>query len=177
MRRLPAFASARYEIDMRLQKVHCTDARIYSAGIGDGAAIQPGNTVTDDLPPPVNFSDVQLPGNDAFNAAHAVWGYTADQMRAYGEDRAAAELRRWSDDLPPLPAPDLDQGWGRSDALLTAWRDASIASAVARERERCARLLEQSAYLLAPSGKRINQIDRHIATVLDDKAAAIRKGE
>ena len=122
------------------------------------------------LPMRINLTD-GLPGRAV------VEYYTADQMRAYGEARAAAELRRWSDDLPPLPAPDLDQGWGRSDALLTAWRDASIASAVARERERCARLLEQSAYLLAPSGKRINQIDRHIATVLDDKAAAIRKGE
>lgn len=149
-----------------------------------------GPHMTDDLPPlpePLDYCyEWNGPyGSRKFSAAlhngmppdRSVPIHTADQMRAYGEARAAAELRRWSDDLPPLPAPDLDQGWGRSDALLTAWRDASIASAVARERERCARLLEQSAYLLAPSGKRINQIDRHIATVLDDKAAAIRKGE
>jgi hypothetical protein len=50
-----------------------------------------------------------------------------------------------------------------------AWQAATLA-----ERERCAMVLELGAFRLAPSGKRINQIDRHIATVLDDYAAAIR---
>jgi hypothetical protein len=47
---------------------------------------------------PVNFSDVQIPGDDDFNRKHAVWGYTADQMRAYakayGAACAAAERER-----------------------------------------------------------------------------------
>ncbi len=43
------------------------------------------------LPEPVNFSDVWLPGKDEFNRQHAVWGHTADQLRAYGEAVRAEE--------------------------------------------------------------------------------------
>jgi len=46
------------------------------------------------LPEPVNFSDVWLPGKDEFNRQHAVWGYTADQLRAYGEAVRAEERER-----------------------------------------------------------------------------------
>ena len=47
------------------------------------------------LPEPVNFSDVQLPGNNEFNQKFAVWGYTADQLRAMhrqGWDAAMAAV-------------------------------------------------------------------------------------
>lgn len=47
------------------------------------------------LPEPVNFSDVWLPGKDEFNRQHAVWGHTADQLRAYGEAVRAEERERW----------------------------------------------------------------------------------
>ena len=44
------------------------------------------------------------------------------------------------------------------------------------ERERCAKYLRDAAERLAPEGKRINQIDRHVAHVLackgDELAAA-----
>ena len=43
------------------------------------------------LPEPVNFSDVWLSGKDEFNRQHAVWGHTADQLRAYGEAVRAEE--------------------------------------------------------------------------------------
>lgn len=46
------------------------------------------------LPEPVNFSDVWLPGKDEFNRQHAVWGHTADQLRAYGEAVRAEERER-----------------------------------------------------------------------------------
>ena len=39
----------------------------------------------------MNFSDVWLPGKDEFNRQHAVWGHTADQLRAYGEAVRAEE--------------------------------------------------------------------------------------
>lgn len=44
----------------------------------------------------------------------------------------------------------------------------------AAERERAALLLEAAAERVAPTGKRSNQIDRHVADVLRDKAGAIR---
>ena len=47
------------------------------------------------LPEPVNFSDVWLPGKDEFNRQHAVWGHTADQLRAYGEAMRAEEQNWW----------------------------------------------------------------------------------
>lgn len=49
------------------------------------------------LPEPVNFSDVWLPGKDEFNRQHAVWGHTADQLRAYGEAVRAEERERFKD--------------------------------------------------------------------------------
>ena len=45
------------------------------------------------LPHPVNFSDIQIPGNDEFNRAHAVWGYTEDQLRARDLEVARVVLK------------------------------------------------------------------------------------
>lgn len=41
------------------------------------------------LPAPVNFSDVQIPGNDEFNKRHAVWGHTTEQVTALSCDYEA----------------------------------------------------------------------------------------
>lgn len=44
----------------------------------------------------------------------------------------------------------------------------------AGEREACAQVLSDAADRLTPEGKRINQVDRHVAAVLLDKSASIR---
>ena len=48
--------------------------------------------------------------------------------------------------------------------------------AMAAERERCAQYLRDAAARLAPEGKRINQVDRHVAHVLACKGDELAAG-
>lgn len=43
-----------------------------------------------------------------------------------------------------------------------------------KEREACAKVCDEAAAVLCPEGKRVNQVDTHIACVLRSKAAEIR---
>ena len=69
---------------------------------------------------------------------------------------------------------DFDEWWQSSDLrgrepLHAAWMAWQAAT------ERAAKVCEDAAAKLL-DGKRINQVDRHVADVLQTRAAAIRKG-
>jgi hypothetical protein len=67
------------------------------------------------------------------------------------------------------------KAWGMVDDAYSParWMVEAVQSAVAGEREACAKRLEDAASaLLTP--KRTNQIDRHVASVLQGHADAIR---
>ena len=74
------------------------------------------------LPEPMNFSDVQIEGNDKFNAKWAVYGFTADQMRAY----AAAAVAREREKIAAMIAPEhlvfSDEEWRLRCELADAIR-------------------------------------------------------
>lgn len=68
-----------------------------------------------------------------------------------------------------------DNEWRTSFAAMRAALAAVAPLIAARERERCAVLLETIANRIEPpTAKRVTQVDRHTAGVLRDKAAAIR---
>ena len=46
-----------------------------------------------------------------------------------------------------------------------------------QERERCAQYLRDAAELLAPSGERVNQMDRHVARVLATAGDELAAGQ
>ena len=62
----------------------------------------------------------------------------------------------------------------RGDWLPEARAFASLVQSA--ERERCAQYLRDAAARLAPEGKRINQIDRHVAHVLACKGDELAAG-
>ena len=62
----------------------------------------------------------------------------------------------------------------RGDWLPEAREFASLLQSA--ERERCAKYLRDAAARLAPEGKRINQIDRHVAHVLACKGDELAAG-
>ena len=62
----------------------------------------------------------------------------------------------------------------RGDWLPEAREFASLLQSA--ERERCAKYLRDAAERLAPEGKRINQIDRHVAHVLACKGDELAAG-
>lgn len=72
----------------------------------------------------------------------------------------------------------LDERGMQSLHGLWAWQEQErrLAAAVAAERERCAQYLRDAAARLAPEGKRINQIDRHVAHVLACKGDELAAG-
>lgn len=52
--------------------------------------------------------------------------------------------------------------------------NSAFAAGAAIERELCAKVCDEAAAVLCPEGKRVNQVDTHIACVLRSKADEIR---
>lgn len=71
--------------------------------------------------------------------------------------------------------PDYRDGWNACFAAALEEREAYARSLVAKERERCALMLDEAAQRLL-GAKRTNQVDRHVADVLESYASAIRSG-
>ena len=65
---------------------------------------------------------------------------------------------------------------GRYRGLQLDIARAAWVAAVAAERERCAQYLRDAADRLAPDGKRVNQVDRHVALVLAAKGDELAAG-
>ena len=143
--------------------------------------------MNDDLPPLPEPAHESAPN---FGQPYAPF-FTADQMRAYAAAaRRSAKIvapgRLVNDDLPPLPEEEIEAYWdaafdegrrvathdtkdGKAQETCQALKDAIrvyTAAAVARERERCAKVCEELGEGLACD---------EVST--DECAAAIRKGE
>lgn len=79
-----------------------------------------------------------------------------------------------SEGLGPLPSPDMQADPCSADGAQTDYYTAgTVRRLLAAERERCAKPMEDAAArLLAP--KRTNEVDRHVAEILQTHAARIR---
>lgn len=56
------------------------------------------------------------------------------------------------------------------------WNETQVRKLLAAERERCAAMLREAAAKLTPPGKRANQVDMHVAHVLERKAEELMLG-
>ena len=97
----------------------------------------------------------------------------ADGINRKGEEVSDEEIERLARKAGLLECID-DAYLARGDWLPEAGEFVSLLQSA--ERERCAKYLRDAAERLAPEGKRINQIDRHVADVLACKGDELAAG-
>ena len=97
----------------------------------------------------------------------------ADGTNRKGEKVNDEEIERLARKAGLLECID-DAYLARGDWLPEAGEFVSLLQSA--ERERCAKYLRDAAERLAPEGKRINQIDRHVAHVLACKGDELAAG-